>query len=117
MGHFQADSFGAVSARHGIMKLGYETPHAVKNDARTLLDDARGLLTATAEITDEKIAEARKRLEKTVEQSKECAAKGFRAADEAVRSRPYQSIAIAFGLGALVGLVLCRRSSATSSKD
>jgi ElaB/YqjD/DUF883 family membrane-anchored ribosome-binding protein len=34
---------------------------------------------------------------------------GARATDEMVRSHPYQSIGIAFGIGALLGFLLTRR--------
>ena len=44
-----------------------ETPSAVRHDARTLADDARGLLEATKEIGDEKVAECRERLTEALE--------------------------------------------------
>jgi ElaB/YqjD/DUF883 family membrane-anchored ribosome-binding protein len=98
------------------MNSRYETPDALKNDAHTLAEDARALLEATAEVADEKVAEARKRLEIALAESKtslyrvrEKALQSAKAADQAVRRHPYESIALAFGVGALVGCLIARR--------
>ena len=94
----------------------YETPDALRNDAGTLAEDAGALLDATAAITDEKVTEARQRLTEAVNSSKqmlvrlqEKASQGVQVADQAIRSHPYQSIAIAFGMGALLGFLVMRR--------
>lgn len=94
----------------------YETPTALRHDARTLADDARALLEATAEVADEKVAEARRRLSEALERGHETyallrdkARQGAKAADEAVRQHPYETIVAAFGIGALVGFLLSRR--------
>lgn len=94
----------------------YETPDALRHDVRTLSEDARALLDATAELTDAKVTEARERLTEALNSSKatfnrisEKAAQGVQAADQTIRSNPYQSIAIAFGVGALLGYLLGRR--------
>jgi ElaB/YqjD/DUF883 family membrane-anchored ribosome-binding protein len=94
----------------------YETPNALRNDARTLAEDARALLEATSEITDEKVAEARQRLadalaagKQTFGRLQEKAVQSAQAADQVIRSNPYQSIAIAFGIGAVVGFLVSRR--------
>lgn len=98
------------------MNSRYETPDAVKHDAQTLARDARALLEATAEVADEKVAEARRHLESALSESKtalarmrERAIEGAHMADEAVRRHPYESIGLAFGIGALVGCLLARR--------
>jgi ElaB/YqjD/DUF883 family membrane-anchored ribosome-binding protein len=95
----------------------YETPDALRHDAHTLVEDARGLLVATSAVTDEKVAAARERLAAALESGKqtyarlqETALEGAKVADEAVRKHPYESVAVAFGLGALVGCLLSRRS-------
>ena len=94
----------------------YETPDALRHDARTLKEDARALIEATAEITDMKVAEARKRLMEALERGKETYAhlqerivQGAKAADHAVHDHPYPTMAAAFGFGALVGFLLSRR--------
>lgn len=90
--------------------------HADSNDLGTLAEDARALMTATADVAGEKVGQARQRLAEALECSKqmynrarEKAAEKARAADEAVRDHPYQAIGIAFGVGALVGLLVARR--------
>lgn len=94
----------------------FETPEAVKHDAACLANEARALLEATAEVADEKVTEARKRLEAVLAESKttlarvrEKAVQGARVADEAVRKHPYESLLAAFGVGALVGCLIARR--------
>ncbi|HEY3861998.1 MAG TPA: DUF883 family protein [Verrucomicrobiae bacterium] len=95
----------------------YETPTALKNDARTLADEARAFLEATADITDQKVTEARERLNVALESGREAcatlrekASQGVQAADQAIRNNPYQSVAVAFGIGALLGFLLTRRT-------
>jgi ElaB/YqjD/DUF883 family membrane-anchored ribosome-binding protein len=87
----------------------------MRRDAGTLAEEARALLEATAEITDEKVAEARQRLNEALAAGKqtyarlqEKASQGAQAADQAIRSHPYQSAAVAFGLGALLGYLITR---------
>jgi ElaB/YqjD/DUF883 family membrane-anchored ribosome-binding protein len=94
----------------------YETPNALRHDARKLAEDARALLEATAEVTDEKVAEARQRLTEALADGKQAytrmrekAGQGVQAADQAIRGNPYQSLAIAFGVGALFGYLVTRR--------
>jgi len=94
----------------------FETPGALSHDASTLVADARGLLEATAEIADEKVAAARKRLGEaleagmeTYEHVQERVVRGAKIADKTVREHPYQSMAIAFGVGAVIGYLISRR--------
>ena len=84
----------------------------------TLAEDARNLMIATADVAGEKVAEARKRLAAALENGKEIysrvrdtAAEKAKAADEAVREHPYQAIAIALGVGAIIGYVAGRPRS------
>lgn len=83
-----------------------------------LADDARALMTATADVAGEKVVEARKRLNAALERGKEIygqvrrqAVQGAKAADEAVHEHPYQAIAIGVGVGALIGYLIARRCS------
>jgi ElaB/YqjD/DUF883 family membrane-anchored ribosome-binding protein len=94
-----------------------ETP-ATSNDLGTLAEDARALLAATADVAEEKVVEARKRLaaaldsgKKICERVKEKAIEGAQAADEAVHEHPYQAIGIAFGVGAILGFLAAHRCS------
>ena len=95
----------------------YETPDALRHDAHTLAEDTRALLDATAEITDKKVAEARQRLnealisgKQTYDRLQKKASESLQAADEVVRDNPYQSMAIAFGVGVLIGVLISRRN-------
>jgi ElaB/YqjD/DUF883 family membrane-anchored ribosome-binding protein len=95
----------------------YETPEALRNDASTLADDTRSLLNATAEIADEKVAQARKRLQSAlasgriaVEDLQVRAREKARAAEECIRDHPLESVAVAFGVGTILGVLLSRRS-------
>lgn len=91
---------------------------AISNDVSQLAEDARALLTATADVAGEKVGEARKRLAAALESGKEIysrvrdkAVEGAKVADQTVRENPYQAIAIGVGVGALIGYLLGRRCS------
>jgi len=92
--------------------------HTVGNDMGTLAEDARALMAATADVAGEKVGEARKRLAAALESGREIygrvrdkAVEGARAADQTVRENPYQAIAIAMGVGAIIGFLVVRRCS------
>jgi ElaB/YqjD/DUF883 family membrane-anchored ribosome-binding protein len=91
---------------------------AIENDLGTLAEDARALMAATADVAGEKVGEARKRLAAALESGKEVysrvrekAVAGAKAADQKVRENPYQAIAIALGVGAVIGFLAARRCS------
>ena len=91
---------------------------AISNDVVQLAEDARALLTATADVAGEKVGEARKRLAAALESGKEMysrvkdkAVEGAKAADETVRANPYQAIAIGVGVGAIIGYLVARRGA------
>lgn len=84
--------------------------------AQNLVEDARDLLAATANVGEGKVVEARKRLAAAIEKGKDAwhsvqatAVSGAKATDKAIRENPYRSLAIAFGAGLLVGLLARRR--------
>ena len=86
------------------------------NDMGTLAEDARALMAATADVTGEKVSEARKRLAAALDSGKEIygrvrakAVDGAQSADQAVREHPYQAMGIAFALGAIVGFLAVRQ--------
>jgi len=92
------------------------------NDLGTLAEDARALMSATADVAGEKVGEARKRVAAALESAKHMAGcvrdkaiEGAKAADQTVRANPYQAIAIGVGVGVLVGYLIARRSS--SNRD
>jgi ElaB/YqjD/DUF883 family membrane-anchored ribosome-binding protein len=92
--------------------------HTTPNDLGTLAEDARALMSATADVAGEKVGEARKRLAAALERAKEIAANvrdkavaGAKATDEAIHEHPYKAIAIGVGVGAIFGYLLARRCS------
>lgn len=90
----------------------------ISNDVSQLADDARALLSATADVAGEQVVAARKRLAVALETGKEMygrvretAVEGAKIADRKVRENPYQAIAVGVGVGALLGYLLSRRCS------
>lgn len=85
--------------------------------ASQIVDDAQALLSATANIAEEKVVAARKRLASALQSGKEILAQvqekaiaGAKATDETIREYPYQAIGVALGVGALVGFMVGRRN-------
>lgn len=95
------------------------TPADLLNDLRTLVVEAEQMLeSSVTEHTGEAIATLRARYEAAQERlgvlyagARKNVIAGAKCTDEAIRSHPYQSIAIAAGVGLLVGALLGRRSS------
>ena len=92
--------------------------HATRNDMGTLVEDARALMAATADMAGDKVGNARRRLAGALEHAKEIAGRirdktvqTAQAADEAVHEHPYKAIAIGAGVGALIGFIVARRCS------
>jgi ElaB/YqjD/DUF883 family membrane-anchored ribosome-binding protein len=92
--------------------------HAISDELSTLADDARALMAATSDVAGEKVGEARKRLAAALDSSKEMYGRvrdkvvdGAKAADDAVRERPYHAIAAGVGVGAILGFLIARRFS------
>jgi ElaB/YqjD/DUF883 family membrane-anchored ribosome-binding protein len=88
------------------------------HDLGTLAEDAKALLSATADVAEDKVVAARERVSAALERGREAwdtvqerAVKSAKAADKTIRSHPYQAIGIAFGVGALVGFLLTRRTN------
>ena len=88
------------------------------HEISALADDARTLLTATADVAGEKVCEARQRVTAALERSREVlgrvrtqAVEGARAMDGAVHEHAYPAIAVGVGVGALIGYLIARRSS------
>ena len=91
--------------------------HTASIESERLVEDAQALLAATAHVAEEKVVEARKRLTAALERGREVwndvqekAVAGAKATDQVIRDHPYQSIGIAFGIGALIGFLLSRRN-------
>ena len=91
--------------------------HAVSDAMDTLAEDARNLMTATTDVAEEKVGEARKRLTGTLERGREIydsvrkdAFKRAKVFDESTHEHPYKAIAIGFGAGAFLGYLVARNA-------
>ena len=87
------------------------------HDFSSLANGATALLAATAGVAEDKIVAAREQLSAALERGREAwdsvqeqASERAKAADDAIRKNPYQSLGIAFGIGALFGILLMRRN-------
>ncbi len=85
----------------------------ISDHLSSLADEARSLMSATADVAGDKVAEARKRLaaaldsgHDVVQQCKSKAVEYGKVAEKSVRSHPAQSVGIALGVGAVFGFVL-----------
>ncbi len=95
-----------------------EETRTAGDEVGQLAEDAQALMSATAEVSGEKVAQARKRLAAALEGVKEFAGNvrdkavaGAKATDVAVREHPYQALAIGVGVGVLIGYLLGSRGS------
>jgi ElaB/YqjD/DUF883 family membrane-anchored ribosome-binding protein len=88
-------------------------------DLRALTTDSELLLKATANDVGERAAELRARLESTLTRAKSTLAElqerglasareAARQADTTIRENPYRSLAVAAGVGVLIGIFLNR---------
>jgi ElaB/YqjD/DUF883 family membrane-anchored ribosome-binding protein len=96
---------------------------AISNDIGTLAEDARALMSATADVAGDKVSEARKRLAAALDSGKEVygqvrdkAVEGARVTHQAVRENPYQAMAIALGAGVIVGFLVASRRARNSDQ-
>ena len=90
---------------------------AFNRELENLAEDSQALLAATANVSEHKVVEARKRLTAALDKSKQAwarmqqqASEGAQAADEAIRRHPYQAMGAAFGVGIVLGLLLKHRN-------
>ena len=86
------------------------------DDFKVVCQDAEALARVTAGEMGEKVREARTRLNSSLETARHNfehlqaqAAEKAKQADVVIRSHPYESVGIAFGVGVLLGAVLGRR--------
>jgi ElaB/YqjD/DUF883 family membrane-anchored ribosome-binding protein len=95
-----------------------QTPKELLNDLHALVADAEKMVgNSLSEHTDEAVSALRDRFESAQERLGELyegartkVAAGAKYTDETIRANPYQSIAIAAGVGLLVGVLLGRRN-------
>jgi ElaB/YqjD/DUF883 family membrane-anchored ribosome-binding protein len=95
-----------------------QTPDELLNDLHTLVADAERLLGNSPnehshEALDSiraRFEAAQERLAQIYEGTKKRVVAGARYTDQKIRENPYQSMAIALGVGVLVGVLVGRRS-------
>ena len=95
------------------------TPKELLTELKALVVEAEGMIGDTAsEVTDDAMGALRTRYEAMQERmsdlydgAKKKVVAGAKYTDETIRENPYQAIAVAAGLGLLVGVLLGRRSS------
>lgn len=95
-----------------------QKPEEILNDLRTLVSEAEKMLGDTvSEHTEETVnalrerfAAAQERFSEIYDGARKKVIAGARYTDETIRENPYQSIAIAAGVGLLVGVLLGRRT-------
>ncbi len=95
-----------------------QTPKELLNDLRTLVSEAEKMMgDSISEHTGDAVNALRARYEAAHERMGELYSgartkviAGAKCTDEAIRENPYQSMAIAAGVGILVGVLLGRRS-------
>jgi len=96
------------------------TKEKLVDDVKVVLRDAELLLRETAGNLGDKAKDARERLEKGVQatkerlyelqkQSAEQAKVAVKATDEFVHDHPWESVGVAFAVGALLGVLIGRR--------
>jgi ElaB/YqjD/DUF883 family membrane-anchored ribosome-binding protein len=88
------------------------------DDLKALIHDAEVALSGAGDVAEDKISELRERMRGALEKgsqaykrARECAKEKIGEADVYVREHPYQSIGTAVAVGAIVGLLIGRRSS------
>ncbi len=89
----------------------------IGHDMNRLAEDARALITATADVAGDKVGEARKRLTLALENGDELyhrardrAIAGAKVTDAVIHQHPYQAILVGVGVGALLGYWMSRKS-------
>lgn len=86
------------------------------SDLKRVVRDSEALVQATTGVAGDKAHEIRERLAETLDTARQtCRAledktvQSAKAADQIVRSHPYESISVALGIGVILGALLIRR--------
>jgi ElaB/YqjD/DUF883 family membrane-anchored ribosome-binding protein len=94
-----------------------ETPDTFLTDLRALVTEAQKLIDASAEDATgehrnalrERFDAAKERFNELYSTAKKRVVDGGKYADQTIRNNPYQSIAIAAGVGMIIGILVGRR--------
>ena len=92
-----------------------EANEKLTGDLRDVVQDAEKLMNATAGQADAKVNEVRHRLAAALESARatcqrveEKTVEAAKATDRVIRTHPYESIGVAFGVGLLIGVLVTR---------
>ncbi len=99
-------------------KSATHSPKELLTELKALVAEAEGMIgDSAAEVSDDTMGALRSRYEAMQEHmsdlydgAKKKIVAGAKYTDETIRENPYQSIAVAAGLGLLIGVMLGRRS-------
>ena len=94
------------------MKAHTHTAHnhnRIQEPVNNLVEDTKALVSATTELAEDKMIEAIKRGKAVWKNARTKTIAGAKAADTVIRDNPYRSLAIAAGVGGLLGFLLARR--------
>lgn len=87
----------------------------IKEDLHTLVTDAEELLKVTASDMSDKAKAARSKLAEALQKAKATCGKlgdktvaAAKATDKVIRTHPYESMGVAFGVGLLIGVLVAR---------
>jgi len=94
-----------------------ESPEQLVTHLREMLHEAEHMVGDTAgqyvgekaEAMRERLHHAQERLEELYENARDKVVAGAKTTDHAIRTHPYESLAIALGVGVVVGALLRRR--------
>lgn len=96
-----------------------QTPTELLADLKTLVRDAEAMLSSTVseqsaeafEAIRERFSIAQERLAHVYARARKRVVAGAACTDTAIRDHPYQSLAIALGVGLIIGVLVRRRNS------
>ncbi len=86
-----------------------EELQSLADSAEALLDSAEGQVSEKTLVAREKLMAAIERAKTTCRKLEDKAIAGARATDQAIRTHPYESMFVSFGLGLVVGLLLRKK--------
>jgi ElaB/YqjD/DUF883 family membrane-anchored ribosome-binding protein len=99
-----------------IMTANEVSTDKLVTDLKRVVRDSEELLKDSAGAVGEKARDVRERLSQTLESAKatcrrleEKAIEGAKATDKVIRTHPYESIGVAFGIGLLIGVLVTRK--------
>ena len=98
-----------------------QTPEDVLKDLRSLVGEAERILgqspggncEATVAALRERLEAAQERVAELYTDARQKVVAGAKYTDQTIREHPYQSIAVAVGLGLIAGVLLGRRSNSS----